>query len=125
MLDIDFFKKVNDNYGHPMGDQVIKEVSHFMQAKISQVGVVGRFGGEEFLSIIYDENNNKVFNLADEIRRGIENKSTILDGVEVNVTVSMGIASSFESKVFQELIDIADKRLYKAKKNGRNQVVFS
>ncbi len=125
MLDIDFFKKVNDNYGHPMGDQVIKEVSHLMQAKISQAGVVGRFGGEEFLSIIYDENNNKVFNLADEIRHGIENKSTSLDGVVVNVTVSMGIASSSESQVFQELIDIADKRLYEAKKNGRNQVVFS
>ena len=67
MLDIDFFKKVNDNYGHPMGDEVIKKVSNHMQDKVGSEGVVGRFGGEEFLTILYNNNIQEAALLANQI----------------------------------------------------------
>ena len=125
MLDIDFFKKVNDNYGHSMGDEVIKKVSNHMQDKVGSEGVVGRFGGEEFLAILYNNDIQKVALLADQIRSDIESKIIDFEGKQISVTVSMGIACSAETVAYQELINKADERLYKAKENGRNQVITS
>ena len=125
MLDIDFFKKVNDNYGHPMGDEVIKKVSNHMQDKVGSEGVVGRFGGEEFLTILYNNDIQKTALLADKIRNDIEGKRIEFEGKKISVTVSMGIACSAETAVYQELLNKADERLYKAKENGRNQVIIS
>ena len=125
MLDIDFFKKVNDNYGHPMGDEVIKKVSNHMQDKVGSDGVVGRFGGEEFLTILYNNNIQEAALLANQIRSDIESKKIEFEGKQISVTVSMGIASSSETVVYQDLLNKADERLYKAKENGRNQVVTS
>ena len=125
MLDIDFFKKVNDNYGHPMGDEVIKKVSNHMQDKVGSDGVVGRFGGEEFLTILYNNNIQEAALLANQIRSDIESKKIEFEGKQISVTVSMGIACSVETVVYQELLNKADERLYKAKENGRNQTVIS
>lgn len=125
MLDIDFFKKVNDNYGHPMGDEVIKKVSNHMQDKVGSEGVVGRFGGEEFLTILYNNNIQEAALLANQIRSDIESKKIEFEGKQISVTVSMGIACSSETVVYQELLNKADERLYKAKENGRNQVITS
>ena len=125
MLDIDFFKKVNDNYGHPMGDEVIKKVSNHMQDKVGSEGVVGRFGGEEFLTILYNNDIQEAALLANQIRSDIESKQIEFEGKQISVTVSMGIASSSETVVYQELLNKADERLYKAKENGRNQVITS
>ena len=125
MLDIDFFKKVNDNYGHPMGDEVIKKVSNHMQDKVGSQGVVGRFGGEEFLTILYNNDIQKTALLADQIRKDIEGKIIDFEGKKISVTVSMGIACSSESSIYQDLLNKADERLYKAKENGRNQVIIS
>ena len=124
MLDIDFFKKVNDNFGHPMGDQVIKEVSNHMQNKIGTKGVVGRFG-EEFLTVLYVNDINTAGKVADQIRVDIENKKIEFDGKKINVTVSMGVACSSETVIYKDLLNMADERLYKAKENGRNQTVIS
>ena len=125
MLDIDFFKKVNDNYGHPMGDEVIKKVSNHMQDKVGSEGIVGRFGGEEFLTILYNNDIQQAALLADQIRNDIERKKIEFEGKQISVTVSMGIACSAETAVYQELLNKADERLYKAKENGRNQVITS
>ena len=125
MLDIDFFKKVNDNYGHPMGDEVIKKVSNHMQDKVGSEGVVGRFGGEEFLTILYNNDIQEAALLANQIRIDIESKKIEFEGKQISVTVSMGIACSAETGVYQELLNKADERLYKAKENGRNQVITS
>lgn len=125
MLDIDFFKKVNDNYGHPMGDEVIKKVSNHMQDKVSSEGVVGRFGGEEFLTILYNNDIQEAALLANQIRSDIESKKIEFEGKQISVTVSMGIACSSETAIYQELLNKADERLYKAKENGRNQVITS
>jgi diguanylate cyclase (GGDEF)-like protein len=125
MLDIDFFKKVNDNYGHPMGDEVIKKVSNHMQDKVGSEGVVGRFGGEEFLTILYNNDIQHAALLADQIRNDIERKKIEFEGKQISVTVSMGVACSSETVVYQELLNKADERLYKAKENGRNKVITS
>ena len=125
MLDIDFFKKVNDNYGHPMGDEVIKKVSNHMQDKVGSEGVVGRFGGEEFLTILYNNDIQQAALLANKIRSDIESKKIEFEGKQISVTVSMGIACSAETYEYQELLNKADERLYKAKENGRNQVITS
>ena len=125
MLDIDFFKKVNDNYGHPMGDEVIKKVSNHMQDKVGSEGVVGRFGGEEFLTILYNNNIQEAALLANQIRSDIESKKIEFEGKQISVTVSMGIACSAETGIYQELLNKADERLYKAKESGRNQVITS
>ena len=123
MLDIDFFKKVNDNYGHPMGDEVIKKVSNHKQDKVGSEGVVGRFGGEEFLTILYNNNIQEAALLANQIRSDIESKKIEFEGKQISVTVSMDIACSTETVIYLELINKADERLYKAKENGRNQVI--
>ena len=125
MLDIDFFKKVNDTYGHPMGDEVIKVISNHMQDAIGKEGIVGRFGGEEFLTIFYNEDIKYVYKLADEIREEIKQKRIGFEEKKISVTVSMGIASSSESLNIGEILDIADKRLYEAKESGRNKVIFN
>ncbi len=124
MLDIDFFKKVNDNFGHSMGDEVIKEVSNYMQRKIGSAGIVGRFGGEEFLAIFYKDDINYVYELADKIRKDIEKMKVRFENKIISVTVSMGIACSLETKEYQGLLNKADERLYKAKESGRNQVII-
>ena len=80
MLDIDFFKKVNDNYGHSMGDEVIKKVSNHMQDKVGSEGVVGRFGGEEFLTILYNNDIQQAALLAGQIRSDIESKEIDFEG---------------------------------------------
>ena len=115
MLDIDFFKKVNDNYGHPMGDEVIKKVSNHMQDKVGSEGVVGRFGGEEFLTILYNNNIQEAALLANQIRSDIESKKIGFEGKQISVTFSMGIECSSETVVYRELLNKADERLYKAK----------
>tara|TARA_A100001011_G_scaffold400491_1_gene515492 strand:+ start:1427 stop:2158 length:732 start_codon:yes stop_codon:yes gene_type:complete len=125
MMDIDFFKKVNDNYGHPMGDTVIKVISKHFFDKLKNLGVIGRYGGEEFLSIFYNKNINETYDFADKLRKEIKDKIITNDGVSLSVTVSMGIASSKESNDLNQILDIADRRLYKAKENGRNKVFFS
>ena len=125
MLDIDFFKKVNDTYGHPMGDEVIKVISNHMQDVIGKEGIVGRFGGEEFLTILYNEDITYVYKLADEIREEIKEKNIGFEGKKISVTVSMGIACSSESLNMQDILDTADKRLYEAKESGRNKVIFN
>ncbi len=80
MLDIDYFKEVNDNYGHSMGDEVIKKVSNHMKDKVGSEGVVGRFGGEEFLTILYNNDIQQAALLAGQIRSDIESKEIDFEG---------------------------------------------
>ena len=89
MLDIDFFKKVNDNYGHPMGDEVIKKVSNHMQDKVGSEGVVGRFGGEEVLTILYNNNIQEAALLANQIRSDIESKKIEFEGNNEDLELSI------------------------------------
>ncbi len=126
MLDIDFFKKVNDNYGHPAGDHVLKEVSRVFVALVRQCDFVARYGGEEFAIVlpVTDTHGAKV--LAQRLRRGVEQERIEYNGQVISVTISIGLAASSDagkSKISRAaLIKAGDQALYRAKRNGRNRV---
>jgi len=120
MVDIDFFKSVNDNYGHSTGDQVIKAVADVLKTCTRDSDLVGRYGGEEFCVVLPKLYLDKAAQIAERIRQAIEKKSC--SGVKI--TVSLGV-STLESNTNKpdELVNQADKALYAAKKSGRNRVV--
>jgi len=119
MLDIDFFKKVNDNYGHDGGDAVLMAIGQQLQEHFANA-TVARFGGEEFC--IQSSTDRAVFvTQLESIRHKIEQLTMAHNDTEIKITISIG--SSFGNKPIDEMISEADARLYQAKTNGRNQVV--
>lgn len=129
IFDLDFFKKVNDNYGHPAGDEVLKQVAQIIQTNGRKSDPVSRYGGEEFVVILPETNLEGSETAAENIRRAIEDHLFDLgDGRTTRVTVSIGTAclplKSDHIKQKEEwLINHADEALFWAKKCGRNQVV--
>jgi len=125
MLDIDHFKKVNDTYGHLSGDVVLKIVAKIIKEKTRDSDFVARYGGEEFAIILTETPLKDGIVVAEKIRQAIESKTIkIPNNASVKVTVSCGIATVEPQTVknAEELIDKADKALYKAKKDGRNKI---
>lgn len=123
MFDVDHFKSINDKYGHPAGDSVLKSVAKLIQRDCRDVDVPVRYGGEEFLLILPEVNSEGAAVVAERIRKNLEQEVIHHDDVEVSVTASMGIASFPEhAKSQQQLLDLADKSLYLSKRLGRNQV---
>lgn len=119
MIDVDYFKKVNDTYGHQCGDEVLEKVASVIKSNISSNDMAGRYGGEEFLLIFLDKNIEEAFNIIEAMRK--ELFSTTISKKEVKVTISAGIVRhSYENA--EELLQKADEKLYKAKENGRNRV---
>jgi two-component system cell cycle response regulator len=124
LMDIDFFKRVNDTYGHPVGDVVLKKVSNCLMSLARKVDVVARYGGEEFAIIMVQNNKEGAYKFAERLRKEVETMSVIFDAGKVNVTVSMGIAGYPEDgQEKSKIIESADSALYKAKESGRNKVV--
>jgi len=120
MFDIDFFKQVNDNYGHAGGDAVLISFAQLLQAEISSPNIVGRIGGEEFLAILYlgpDQAKEFCTKLIKKINNNIVN----FDGTDIKVSSSGGVAFSTETETSADLTNKADERLYEAKKDGRNR----
>jgi len=126
MLDIDFFKKVNDHYGHAAGDEALREVSAVCKNALREQDIFGRLGGEEFAIILPETNKSGGLEIAERIRKTIEDLTIKASTVNFNVTMSIGLAQfSPHSKPKQTAIDllqIADLALYQSKENGRNQV---
>ena len=126
MLDIDHFKNVNDTYGHPFGDIVIKGVANTIIANKRDPDTAGRFGGEEFTLLLVDTDLEGAKVVAERIRKSVEDEVFDFNGTPVKITVSLGISQIKENiKDHQEWISIADLGLYIAKNNGRNQVGIS
>ena len=126
MLDVDFFKKCNDTYGHQFGDEVLKQVASIMKKVTGNKGTACRYGGEEFVILLDSNNSEFALSVAEKIRQTIETTSVPYnEGSKVtlvSITVSIGV-SIWDSKMERvELIEHADKALYAAKKGGRNQV---
>ena len=120
LLDIDHFKEVNDTFGHPTGDAVLKTLSALLQKHRRQIDVVGRWGGEEFIVILPGTDEAAAGQFAERIRTAIE--TTVFEKVKT-LTVSIGIAQSAPEATIQTLIKQADEALYRAKEGGRNRVV--
>jgi len=126
MLDIDFFKKINDGFGHPAGDHVLKMIAGNLVKLVRHCNIVARYGGEEFSIILPETGTTRAKVLAQRIRRGIEQLDISYNKQRIVVTVSCGVASSetdLSGTTRQHLITWADEALYAAKKNGRNMVV--
>ena len=120
MFDIDFFKQVNDKYGHAGGDAVLISFAQLLQAEISSPNIVGRIGGEEFLAILYlDPDQAKEF--CTKLIKKINDNIVNYEGIDIKVSSSGGVAFSTETETSADLINKADERLYEAKKNGRNR----
>lgn len=120
MIDIDFFKSVNDTYGHQVGDSVLKEFATILKQNIRNSDFIGRWGGEEFLIVCIETSEENAIKLASNLREKIE--TTLFTKVG-HKTMSVGVAQMEEGIVLDDLINNADKALYFAKDNGRNRVV--
>jgi len=124
IVDLDFFKKVNDTYGHAIGDDVLKCVSRMFHESVRSTDLVARYGGEEFAVMMPETELDDATTFAEKIRSLIEQSPVETQAGPLNVTVSIGVASVPHSRIHhaKELVVAADKALYRAKKNGRNQV---
>jgi diguanylate cyclase len=124
MIDIDFFKKVNDTYGHAEGDIVLKELGKILSKNARGFDIVSRNGGEEFTVLLLDCPTNHALQIAERIRKSVEAHSFILsNGTQISVTVSVGVASYPQiSGDAERLLERADVALYAAKRTGRNRV---
>ena len=126
LIDIDFFKKFNDTYGHQSGDCVLKQVANILKKNSRTSDIACRYGGEEMSIILTNTNKNEAIITAEKICNAVRNNKFILaNGEKVTVTISVGVATvGLNGEKPQELIEYSDKCLYKAKESGRNQVVY-
>lgn len=124
MLDIDFFKHVNDSYGHVCGDEILRELSYILMSSVRKGDIVGRYGGEEFGLAVLNLEKEDIFKICERIRRKIEEHSFTFEDKLIKVTVSMGVVfKDIQDKITVEnMIKKADEALYIAKNSGRNRV---
>lgn len=124
MFDIDFFKRINDHYGHLAGDHVLRELADIVRARIRRDEVFARYGGEEFVIILPETTLEGAVALADSIRIMTEEHHFSFQSERIPVSISVGCALAQEESSATELIQIADDKLYEAKRTGRNRVCF-
>ena len=122
IIDIDFFKKFNDTYGHSCGDYVLKELSYLLLNSFRQTDMVFRYGGEEFAIILTETPKQTASIPLERFRKFIENYNFKFHDKDLKVTVSIGFSSNTKFETPWEMFDDADRALYEAKKNGRNRV---
>ncbi len=126
MLDVDHFKKVNDLYGHSVGDQVLQEVSRLCRQNMRRVDIIGRYGGEEIAFVMPETDTEEARMAAERLRQIIEGYSFETQAGRLSVTVSIGVAGlKEEDNALHFLLDRADQALYRAKQDGRNRVAVN
>lgn len=128
MLDIDFFKKFNDTYGHSCGDFVLKKVAQTIFEGIRDQDMAGRYGGEEFVVMLYNTDSKAAALVAERIRKTIENETLVYEGNKMHLTISIGVSEYNPEKrplSAKNLVDLADQALYVSKNNGRNRVTVA
>ncbi|MEI7843834.1 MAG: sensor domain-containing diguanylate cyclase [Gallionellaceae bacterium] len=127
MMDIDFFKKVNDTYGHKAGDTVLIKLAEICRKTLREVDIVGRIGGEEFAVLLPETDKVMAVEVGERLRANIESTEvTIESGLPINFTVSIGVTSlKAKDPHLDMLLSLADKALYEAKESGRNKVVYT
>ena len=131
MIDIDYFKHVNDTYGHAAGDYILKTASKIIRSQLREYDIASRYGGEEFAIILPFTREEEAVMVADRLRKAVESKiiniehvNTKNDTKTIQITISLGIYSFKETDKPEELLMKADKALYDAKETGRNKVII-
>lgn len=123
MLDIDYFKKVNDDAGHAAGDLTLQLLAKLLSERTRVADIIGRYGGEEILIILPETNQTNAIQEAERLRQLVESNEIKFEGKKIKITVSIGVAELKDShKKPSDLVKEADKNLYQAKGKGRNQV---
>lgn len=130
IIDIDFFKKINDTFGHSVGDKTLQIVAQHLKKQLPKEDFLSRWGGEEFVTILHATDLQNCFEKLEKVRASIEKLPFMFSGEKVSITVSVGIASFSDQNSMDELggidvnsvFEVADKHLYQAKQNGRNKV---
>jgi diguanylate cyclase (GGDEF)-like protein len=123
VADLDWFKDVNDRFGHPSGDAVLRELAQLLQETVRDVDLAGRWGGEEFLIILPGTDLAGGAQVAERIRVALAGRIVLSsDGTPIPVTASFGVAASPPASTAAELFSAADRALYEAKRNGKNRV---
>ena len=125
LIDIDYFKKVNDQFGHPIGDEVLMSVALDLENGLRESDLIGRYGGEEFLALLPMADLNEAQIIAERLRAQVANSDIFQEKYGFGVTVSIGLAELSINETELELIARVDKALYAAKNNGRNRVEVS
>jgi two-component system cell cycle response regulator len=126
MLDIDHFKQINDNYGHPIGDQVLQEFAARFKNSVRAVDLIGRYGGEEMIILMPETEREIALQVAERLRSSIEEAPIQISNGAINLTVSIGVAAKDEYTTdLETLIARADQAMYIAKHKGRNRVAMS
>ena len=122
LADIDFFKRINDTYGHLAGDAVLRETAQCMKSVVRPYDGIGRYGGEEFLFVLPSCDTDGAVTLAERLRESIESSAMVLAEGIIPITLSLGVSTNDLSQDMETLIGAADTALYRAKNNGRNRV---
>lgn len=123
MFDLDHFKTVNDTYGHPAGDQVLRQISALVKQNMRSGDILARYGGEEFIAILPETDKIKAMELADRLRVIISGKQISFGQDHIRITASFGVAEMDPQASMEKIIQDADAMLYKAKLSGRNTVM--
>lgn len=125
MLDIDHFKKINDGYGHMVGDEVIRHISGLIRHHVRETDTAGRYGGEEFTVLLADTTLENAQIFAERLRAAVEQAIVYYNDIELNYTISLGVAQIDESiQTYEAWIECADAALYKSKETGRNKITL-
>jgi diguanylate cyclase (GGDEF)-like protein len=124
MLDIDHFKPINDTYGHPVGDRVLRRVADCCQRSVRDVDLIGRYGGEEFVVLLSATDLSSALHVAERLRADVEKSSFLPEYGDPHITISLGVAEAKgERPDLSGLLNNADIAMYAAKQAGRNRVV--
>jgi two-component system, cell cycle response regulator len=125
MLDVDFFKQINDSFGHDVGDEVLREFANRISANVRGIDLACRFGGEEFVVVMPDTDLSFAYMVAERLRQSVADAPFMVSATskQVPVTISIGVASSLNGDTPEVLLKRADQALYRAKRDGRNRVV--
>lgn len=124
IIDIDFFKKINDTYGHLCGDKILKDVAFFINDSFRKTDMVFRYGGEEFVAILTETNAESAQIPLERLRERVEKNDFSFKDQKLKITISIGYASNLEdAEDATELFSFADEALYKAKESGRNRIL--
>ena len=124
MLDLDYFKKVNDTYGHEAGDAVLAAFAKIISREARSVDIVGRYGGEEFIALLCETDSEGAYVFAEKVRKNVEKARFMYKGERIEVTVSSGLSERKKHTSLKAVINSADEYLYKAKNEGRNRVAY-
>lgn len=125
MVDIDRFKRVNDEWGHQVGDQALKDLGQILCSGVRRTDTVGRYGGEEFGVVLPGCPPGAAATLCDRLRRTTEGHQLTVHGSSFGFTISLGLATALEGESAEQLVSRADRALYEAKESGRNRLVVA